>query len=85
MFSYVVKELCEEVNVALSDKSIIATTFAWVKYKMVLDTMLPLVLPRRANGHHQFIDCPVQCIDSIHMGLYYKCYVHKCTSIMALL
>ena len=69
VFSYVVKELCEEVNVALSDKR---TTFASVKYKMVLDTMLPLVLPRRANGHHQFIDCPVQCIDSIHMGLYYK-------------
>ena len=38
VFSYVVKELCEEVNVALSDKSIIATTFAWVKYKIVSTT-----------------------------------------------
>ena len=38
VFSYVVKELCDEVNMALSDKSIIATTFAWVKYKIISTT-----------------------------------------------
>ena len=71
MFSYIVKELCEEVNVALSYCNNIN---AWVKYKIVSTTGpgYYAAVSITKKGKWSSSVHRLSSTMSIHMGLYYK-------------